>query len=96
MNLVCLFVCLYSCLLTHSFHFLQIVSVVLENYGGSHKESSDSNQNRWLEEVQKTEGHVTPSDVLIKVPSWRMILNDKGQLNVTAYVLDLFFYCIPP
>lgn len=60
----------------------QIVSVVLENYGRSSKDS-DPNQNHWVQEVHKTEGHVSPSpDVVTKVPSWRTIVNDKGQLNV--------------
>ncbi|KAG8371940.1 hypothetical protein BUALT_Bualt12G0015000 [Buddleja alternifolia] len=68
-----------------SVEFDNIVQVVLENYGGRSKESNDPNQNRWVQEVQKTEGHISPSpDVLMKVPSWRTIVNDKGQLNVTA------------
>ncbi|KAL0383551.1 UNVERIFIED_CONTAM: protein SEMI-ROLLED LEAF 2 [Sesamum calycinum] len=53
-----------------SVEFDNIVSVVLENYGGQRN---------------KTEGLVSPSaDLAIKVPSWRMIVNDKGQLNVAA------------
>ncbi|KAL2225947.1 uncharacterized protein LOC105159750 isoform X2 [Sesamum indicum] len=53
-----------------SVEFDNIVSVVLENYGGQRN---------------KTEGPVSPSaDLAIKVPSWRMIVNDKGQLNVAA------------
>ncbi|KAL0404913.1 UNVERIFIED_CONTAM: protein SEMI-ROLLED LEAF 2 [Sesamum radiatum] len=51
-----------------SVEFDNIVSVVLENYGGQRN---------------KTDGLVSPSaDLAIKVPSWRMIVNDKGQLNV--------------
>ncbi|XP_051149119.1 protein SEMI-ROLLED LEAF 2-like [Andrographis paniculata] len=65
--------------------FDSIVSVVLENYGGPDKESDEPSENRWVQEVQKTEGHVTPSpDATARVPSWRMIVNDKGQLNVAA------------
>ncbi|KAI3472191.1 hypothetical protein Pfo_029679 [Paulownia fortunei] len=68
-----------------SVEFDNIVSVVLENYGGPSKESHDPNQSRWVQEVHKTEGHVSPSpDVVMNVPSWRMIVNDKGQLNVAA------------
>ncbi|XP_012828031.1 PREDICTED: protein EFR3 homolog cmp44E-like [Erythranthe guttata] len=61
----------------------QIVSVVLENYCGQSKESDGPTQSRWVQEVHKTEGHISPSpDVALKVPSWKMIVNDKGQLNV--------------
>ncbi|KAK6124840.1 hypothetical protein DH2020_041416 [Rehmannia glutinosa] len=68
-----------------SVEFDNIVSAVLENYGGTSKESNDSNQNRWVQEVHKTEGHISPSpDIAMKVPSWRVIVNDKGQLNVTV------------
>ncbi|PIN06737.1 putative transmembrane protein cmp44E [Handroanthus impetiginosus] len=68
-----------------SVEFDNIVSVVLENYEGPNKESNDPNQNRWVQEVHKTEGHVSPSpDIALKVPSWRMIVNDKGQLNVAV------------
>jgi len=65
--------------------FDNIVSVVLENYRSPLKESQDPNQNHWVQEVRKIEGHVSPSpDVLMKVPSWRMIVNEKGELNMTA------------
>ncbi|CAA2988358.1 EFR3 homolog B [Olea europaea subsp. europaea] len=65
--------------------FDNIVSVVLENYRGPLKESQDPNQDHWVQEVRKIEGHVSPSpDVLMKVPSWRMIVNEKGELNMTA------------
>ncbi|KAL6539812.1 hypothetical protein OROMI_024394 [Orobanche minor] len=68
-----------------SVEFDNIVSVVLENYQSRRKESNDSNQSRWLQEVHKTEGHISPPtpDVAIKVPSWRVIVDDRGQLNVT-------------
>ncbi|CAA0812750.1 Uncharacterized protein SHERM_13309 [Striga hermonthica] len=63
--------------------FDNIVSVVLENYEGAHKESVDPTGNRWVQEVHKTEGHISPSpDVASKIPSWKAIVNDKGQLNV--------------
>ncbi|KAL3841253.1 hypothetical protein ACJIZ3_025844 [Penstemon smallii] len=67
-----------------SVEFDNIVQVVLENYRGPSKESDEPNQNRWVQEVHKTEGHVSPSpDAVMKVPSWRLIINDAGQLNVT-------------
>lgn len=59
---------------------LQIVSVVLENYKGQSKESNGA-------DVQENEGYVSvPSspDVGMKVPNWKTIINEKGQLNVTA------------
>ncbi|XP_059668417.1 protein SEMI-ROLLED LEAF 2 isoform X2 [Cornus florida] len=65
-----------------------IVTVVLENYGGSTKESRDSenpNQKRWVQEVLKVEGHVSPSpEVVMRVPPWKTIVNDKGEANVTG------------
>ncbi|KAF5737694.1 hypothetical protein HS088_TW13G00582 [Tripterygium wilfordii] len=74
-----------------SLEFDNVVSVVLENYGGPRKDlqNLDSNnpcpQSRWVQEVLKNEGHVSPSqDVLIRVPSWRTIVNEKGDINVTA------------
>ncbi|KAL4587503.1 hypothetical protein LXL04_000374 [Taraxacum kok-saghyz] len=62
--------------------FDHIVSVVLENYGSLNKESDNSNQNRWVQEVLKTDHNVSPSEALIKVPSWTTIVNEKGELNV--------------
>ncbi|CAH1419506.1 unnamed protein product [Lactuca virosa] len=64
--------------------FDNIVSVVLENYGSLNKESDDPNQNRWVQEVLKSDHHVSPSEALIKVPSWRTIVNEKGELNVAV------------
>ncbi|KAH9678990.1 hypothetical protein KPL71_025927 [Citrus sinensis] len=62
-----------------------VVSVVLENYGGPRRNSENSgqNQSRWVEEVRKKEGHVSPlPDVSIRVPSWRLMVNEKGEINV--------------
>ncbi|XP_047944799.1 protein SEMI-ROLLED LEAF 2-like isoform X5 [Salvia hispanica] len=65
-----------------SAEFDKIVLVVLENYGGESKDSN-SNQTSWVEEVSKTEGNVSPStNVVSKIPSWKMVVNDKGNLNV--------------
>lgn len=66
-----------------SVEFDNIVSVVLENFGGSTKEANDPNQNRWVQEVLKAERHVPPAEITMKVPSWRMIVNEKGEVNVT-------------
>ncbi|XP_034223130.1 protein SEMI-ROLLED LEAF 2 [Prunus dulcis] len=68
-----------------SVKFDNIVAVVLENYGG-HKypsENLESSKSRWVQEVRKNEGHVSPSpDVNINVPSWSSIVDEKGELNV--------------
>ncbi|XP_047966631.1 protein SEMI-ROLLED LEAF 2-like [Salvia hispanica] len=70
-----------------SVEFDNIVSVVLENYKGQSKESGGSEQNGWVQEVNKAEGFNSPSvDTATKVPSWRIIVNEKGQLNVAAEV----------
>ncbi|KAA8518182.1 hypothetical protein F0562_015656 [Nyssa sinensis] len=70
-----------------SVEFDNIVSVVLENYGGPTKESKDTenpSQNRWVQEVRKVQGHVSPSpEVVMRVPSWKTIVNDKGEVDVT-------------
>ncbi|KAL1146385.1 hypothetical protein V6Z11_A11G368500, partial [Gossypium hirsutum] len=70
-----------------SVEFDNMVSVVLENYGGPMKnlEENNSGQSRWVQEVQKIESRMSPSpNVLAKVPSWRTIVNDKGELNVAT------------
>lgn len=63
-----------------------MVSVVLENYGGSIKSGNpEGSGSRWVQEVKKNEGHVSPSpETLTRVPSWRAIVNDKGEVNVTS------------
>ncbi|XVF56139.1 hypothetical protein PTKIN_Ptkin06aG0092900 [Pterospermum kingtungense] len=65
-----------------SVEFDNIVSVVLENYGGPGKNLENQNgvQSRWVQEVLKDEGRVSPSPI----PSWDTIVNDKGELNITA------------
>ncbi|OMO71295.1 Armadillo-type [Corchorus capsularis] len=68
-----------------SVEFDNIVSVVLENYEDPRKNSKNLDGTRWVQEVLKDEGHVSPSpDVLARVPSWGKIVNDKGELDVTA------------
>ncbi|KAL9398373.1 hypothetical protein Peur_007334 [Populus x canadensis] len=74
-----------------SVEFDNIVSVVLENYGGPKRisENLDTDkpgpQNRWVQEVLKNEGHATPlPEVIARVPSWRTIVNERGEVNMTA------------
>ncbi|KAG2309456.1 hypothetical protein Bca52824_029204 [Brassica carinata] len=42
---------------------------------------SDSGR-KWVDEVLKNEGHVAHADYHINVPSWRTVVNEKGELNV--------------
>ncbi|KAM4091941.1 hypothetical protein ACJW30_09G174500 [Castanea mollissima] len=72
-----------------SVEFNNVVSVVLENYGGPNKESENMDhdkqgpQNRWVQEVLKNEGHVSHSpDIIIRVPSWRTIANEKSEIHI--------------
>ncbi|KAL8258631.1 hypothetical protein R6Q59_026584 [Mikania micrantha] len=67
-----------------SAEFDNIVSVVLENYRSLKKESENTNQNRWVQEVLKNEHNDLPSEALTKVPPWSTIVNEKGELNVSA------------
>ncbi|KAI3732997.1 hypothetical protein L1987_64211 [Smallanthus sonchifolius] len=62
--------------------FDSIVSVVLENYGSLGKDSYNQNQNRRVQEVLKNERNI-PANALVKVPSWRAIVNEKGEVTVT-------------
>ncbi|KAK2653214.1 hypothetical protein Ddye_013070 [Dipteronia dyeriana] len=66
-----------------SVEFDNIVSVVLENYGGPKRNLENPEESRWVQEVCKNESHVSPPDALIKVPSWRVIVNDKGEINAS-------------
>ncbi|GAB4843853.1 hypothetical protein Ancab_013815 [Ancistrocladus abbreviatus] len=63
-----------------STEFDNVVSVVLENYGDE-KDDKQGSENKWVEEVQ---GHATLlPDATTQVPSWRTIINNKGELNVS-------------
>ncbi|OVA19391.1 hypothetical protein BVC80_9055g12 [Macleaya cordata] len=73
-----------------SSEFDNVVSVVLDNYGDARKipanndQDRQGTQNRWVQEVLKSEGHVSPSpDLMERVPSWRRIVNEKGEINVS-------------
>ncbi|URE13514.1 Cyclin-related protein [Musa troglodytarum] len=74
-----------------SAEFDSIVSAVLDNYGVPKKKSENAQQSeegtesRWVQEVLKTEGHVSPSPfVMTRVPSWKSIVNDRGEPNLTT------------
>ena len=61
----------------------QVVSGVWENYGHPKKlANAIDNARKWVDEVLKNEGHLAHADSLINVPSWRTVVNDKGELNV--------------
>ncbi|KAK1267713.1 hypothetical protein QJS04_geneDACA015603 [Acorus gramineus] len=68
-----------------SAEFDNVVLVVLDNYKYPKDKSEDQNhsnpptQNKWVQEVLKVEGHVPLSEVMIRVPSWRRIVNERGQ-----------------
>nr|XP_043637336.1 protein SEMI-ROLLED LEAF 2-like isoform X2 [Erigeron canadensis] len=62
--------------------FDNIISVVLENYRAFGKDSNNLNQNRWVQEVLKDERNISPN-ALMKVPSWRSVVNEKGEIIVT-------------
>lgn len=68
-----------------SAEFDNVVLVVLENYGWSEKNSEKSDgQNRWVEEVRKNDSQDPPPSGLAKFPSWRTLVNDKGEPIVAA------------
>ncbi|KAL8095398.1 hypothetical protein AgCh_036752 [Apium graveolens] len=68
-------VCLMGKYSSISGDFDDIVSVVLENYGRPSKD---------FPQVGNFEDHASPSpEILMKVPSWGMIVDDKGELKVT-------------
>ncbi|KAG8648894.1 hypothetical protein MANES_08G050000v8 [Manihot esculenta] len=44
-------------------------------------------QDKWVQEVLKNEGHPiqdSSAEVIRRIPSWRTIVNEKGEVNVTA------------
>lgn len=72
-----------------SAEFDNVVSAVLDNYGGPTNKSENTDpenqgtQNKWVQEVLKGDARVSPSpDVIVSVPPWRSIVNDKGEINV--------------
>ncbi|KAF1866556.1 hypothetical protein Lal_00017939 [Lupinus albus] len=72
-----------------SVEFDNIVSVVLENYGGPKENSANLDheeqgpENKWVQEVMTNEDHISPLlDVKKRNPSWSTIVNDKGEVIV--------------
>uniref|UniRef100_M4CKB8 Uncharacterized protein n=1 Tax=Brassica campestris TaxID=3711 RepID=M4CKB8_BRACM len=60
--------------------FDNVVSGVLENYGHPKKlANAIDNARKWVDEVLKNEGHLAYADSLINVPSWRTVVDDKGE-----------------
>ncbi|KAF1897601.1 hypothetical protein Lal_00032358 [Lupinus albus] len=73
-----------------SVEFDDIVSAVLENYGGPNENSAkrdhDEEQSpgsKWIQEVVTNEDHISPfTDVKKRNPSWSTVVNDKGEVIV--------------
>ncbi|OIV92325.1 hypothetical protein TanjilG_10535 [Lupinus angustifolius] len=72
-----------------SIEFDNIVSVVLENYGGPKENSADldheeqGSENKWVQEVMTNEDHISPLfDVKKRNPSWSTIVNGNGEVIV--------------
>ncbi|PKU67669.1 uncharacterized protein LOC110106753 isoform X2 [Dendrobium catenatum] len=70
--------------------FDNVVTVVLENYGHAHlssegvQDSEQGTQNKWVQEVLKAEGHVSPNlGEYARLLSWKNLVNDKGELCLT-------------
>ncbi|KAL9270752.1 SEMI-ROLLED LEAF 2-like protein [Drosera capensis] len=64
-----------------SSEFDNVVSVVLENYGDEDEDIQGS-QDMWVKEVANNEVN-SPSTDVARLPSWRVIVNSKGELNVS-------------
>lgn len=63
---------------------MQVVSVVLENYDSPKKQSEDNIHKDQVS--RKAEGHISPSLLVrTKIPTWKHIVNEKGELNLTMY-----------
>ncbi|KAF3325594.1 Protein EFR3 [Carex littledalei] len=54
------------------------------NENGDAKKCNDNASNKWVQEVRRGEGHVvqSPSSVLPRIPSWKSIHNNKGNLTM--------------
>lgn len=70
--------------------FDNVVTVVLENYGNTHlcsenvQDGEQGTQNKWVREVLKTEGHVSPNlGEHARLLSWKNLVNEKGELCLT-------------
>ncbi|GAB2221594.1 hypothetical protein Droror1_Dr00012779 [Drosera rotundifolia] len=66
-----------------SSEFDNVVSVVLENYGDPNEnDDTQGSQDMWVKEVANNEVN-NPSTDVVRLPSWRVIVNSKGELNVS-------------
>ncbi|MCL7038359.1 hypothetical protein MKW94_005103 [Papaver nudicaule] len=73
-----------------SSEFDSVVSVVLDNYGSTRKTSENNDQDKpgshshWVQEVLKSEGHISPSpEIMERVSSWKKLVDEKGQMHVS-------------
>ncbi|KAI3838111.1 hypothetical protein MKW98_009062 [Papaver atlanticum] len=74
-----------------SSEFDSVVSVVLDNYGGNTKKTSENNDqdklgshSHWVQEVLKSEGHVSPPpEIMERVSSWKKLVDEKGEMHVS-------------
>ncbi|XP_026427027.1 uncharacterized protein LOC113323013 isoform X3 [Papaver somniferum] len=74
-----------------SSEFDSVVSVVLDNYGGNTKKTSENNDqdkpgshSHWVQEVLKSEGHISPPpEIMERVSSWKKLVDEKGQMHVS-------------
>lgn len=77
--------------------------MVLENYASPEESSEYSknamehSMNKSENEAQNNEDHISPQSGVTRVPSWREIVNDKGEVNVTGYpqisnLAGLYYY----
>ncbi|GAB2295541.1 hypothetical protein Dimus_029705 [Dionaea muscipula] len=63
--------------------FDNVVSAVLENYGDLDDNGDEQgSQDKLVQEAAKNEGN-NPSANVVRLPSWRIIVNNKGELNVS-------------
>ncbi|KAG7027726.1 Protein EFR3-like B, partial [Cucurbita argyrosperma subsp. argyrosperma] len=61
---------------------MQIVAVILENYGAPAKDPDKLND-QWVQEVVRDKGHISSSSVvMMSTPSWREIVTEGGELNL--------------
>lgn len=55
----------------------------MENYGGFKENTDETSDNKQgISEVDQAQGHISSSPNAIETPSWRMVVNEKGQVNV--------------
>ncbi|KAJ3696274.1 hypothetical protein LUZ60_001651 [Juncus effusus] len=53
------------------------------NNNNENNNSNNNNNSRWVQEVRRVEGNLSPSPFLLsRIPSWRTIKNDRGNLPI--------------